>query len=133
MPLTYIERQHLESLIEKYGLDVQEIDDTLTYDENKQHLQELAHQPSATQEQEQLAYLEQMAREVGRSVVTEEQARKLVDLERRLMHVQTREEKIEALKKSLPEIAAAAKLKKVVGKNCDYVVDSWRCDDIFSV
>lgn len=40
--LTYLERAHLLALTKKYGLDRAEIDHSLTYDENKDYLEEMA-------------------------------------------------------------------------------------------
>lgn len=43
-----LELRHLKRLCDKFGIDYQEIDNTLTYDENKQHLRFLIRMLSQT-------------------------------------------------------------------------------------
>jgi hypothetical protein len=50
---------------------------------------------------EALAYLEQLANDVGRRIVTEEEHNKLLDLERKLDLVKEREKKLEVVKSHL--------------------------------
>jgi hypothetical protein len=39
--MTWLERRHLEKFCDKWGIDYQEIDSSLTYNEAKKHLQEI--------------------------------------------------------------------------------------------
>jgi hypothetical protein len=47
----YIEKMHLESFVKEHELDRQEIDSTLTYQENKKHLEDLAKAKGVSEEE----------------------------------------------------------------------------------
>ncbi len=47
--MTYIERMHLKAACKKFGVDPQEIDESITYYENKKHIQDLARMKGYTQ------------------------------------------------------------------------------------
>jgi len=55
-----LEFRHLKRLCDKYGLDYQELDNTLTYYENKKHLLELARMLSQSLDVFELARMESL-------------------------------------------------------------------------
>jgi len=62
--LNNLEFRHLKRFCDKYGIDYYEIDNTLTYRENKEHLRSLAHMLTQTLDMfeiEQLGVWRQMA------------------------------------------------------------------------
>jgi hypothetical protein len=77
---------HLEDICEQHDLDCYaEIDDTLTYAENKNHLLELAGSEGISDKragEEALADLERQAADFGRRVITDKEHEDLVELKR---------------------------------------------------
>jgi len=116
MALTYIEMKHLQDYASKYGIDLYEIDDSITYYENKAHLEDLGKRLSmgeqiSDEEAERLTLveLEKEAAELGRRVVTPREHDELLDLKRMQEQVRekirklTEREKLLSLLKVLPQ------------------------------
>jgi hypothetical protein len=89
-------------LAEKLEVDTQEIDHSISYYENKEHLVEIGKSKGAMpseHEEEALSYLEEQAGSLGRRVVTEEEHEKLVDLSLRLEKLREKEKHLKSAEK----------------------------------
>lgn len=127
----------MEDFCEEHGIDCYaEIDDTLTYAENKKHLQELAGGEGITEErvtEAALADLERTAADLKRRVITEKEHEDLVELKRlqdqlrakvrklsereKLLQLRSIEKKAEKLEEKIerrekPEMYELGKLKR---------------------
>lgn len=61
--MTWVERRHLERFCDKSGIDYQEIDNSLTYDEAKKHLREIKKMLSRSLDSFELARMEEQQRQ----------------------------------------------------------------------
>jgi hypothetical protein len=121
--LTPIEEKHLEDLAEKLEVDPQEIDHSISYYENKEHLQEIGKSKGALpseHEPEALSYLEEQAGSLGRRVVTEEEHEKLVDLSLRLEKLKEREKHLKTAEKDFEARRNIAESMKQLEKKVEH-------------
>jgi len=58
-----LELRHLKRYCDEYGIDYQEIDDTLTYWENKQHLRTIARMLSQSLDEFELRRMEELQKQ----------------------------------------------------------------------